>query len=176
MLTLTELAAKLGELPNRRKILLYVGPGERFDPRVLTAAATPGVSAFASGAMATIFSRMQNLFRQAQRANVNVYTFDVNGLSAPGPGEFDPRKNQREFLQIVARETGARSVTGDNAPGREAGRILAENASYYLIGFRSTNAAADGSYRRLEVKVSRGGMTVRSRRGYFSPKSGGRPD
>ena len=46
--------------------------------------------------------------------------------------------------------------------------IFEENSSYYLIGFRSTNPVADGKFRRIDVKVNRPGVEVRTRSGYYA--------
>src|SRR5690606_4733581 len=41
-----------------------------------------------------------------------------------------------------------------------------ENSNYYLLGYTPMNEARDGSYRRLQVRVRRPGLQVRSRNGY----------
>ena len=53
-------------------------------------------------------------------------------------------------------------------------RIVRENSEYYLLGYSPINDAQDGTYRRLEVRVKRPGLQVRSRSGYFEPR-GRRP-
>ncbi len=171
VLSMTDVIHALSQAPGRRKLLLYVGGGQRFDPSILTASVTPGIfNQDASGSMSQAVGRMQDLFRQAQRTNVNIYTFDVYGLAAPEPDMPDPRRREREFLQVVANESGGRAIINNNSPHTEVGRVLAENSSYYLLGFRSTNTRADGSYRRLEVRTSRRNVDVRARRGYFADR------
>jgi hypothetical protein len=44
--------------------------------------------------------------------------------------------------------------------------VYEENASYYLLGFQRADLALDGRRRRLEVRVDRPGVTVRTRTGY----------
>ncbi len=39
---------------------------------------------------------------------------------------------------------------------------------YCLIGFRSADPASDGSFHKIEVKVNRKGLTVRSRQGFYA--------
>ncbi|MDX6612005.1 MAG: Ca-activated chloride channel [Blastocatellia bacterium] len=48
--------------------------------------------------------------------------------------------------------------------------ILAELGHQYTLAYRSSNRARDGSWRAIEVKVPRPGITVRTRKGYRAPK------
>ena len=48
-------------------------------------------------------------------------------------------------------------------------RIGQELRSQYSIGFAPVNAAHDGRFRKLEVKVRRKGLRASVRRGYYAP-------
>lgn len=48
-------------------------------------------------------------------------------------------------------------------------KVLAEINGQYHLGYVSTNSAADGAWRKVEIKVKRDGLRVRSRKGYFAP-------
>ncbi len=65
----------------------------------------------------------------------------------------------------MAKTTGGTVVrdTNDLQGGLE--RVAAESSIYYLLGYQPENSP-DGKWHKLEVKVSRPGVTVRSRRGY----------
>jgi Ca-activated chloride channel homolog len=52
------------------------------------------------------------------------------------------------------------------------GRVLAEISAQYQLGYTSTNAALDGSWREVEIKVLRPDVRVRSRKGYFAQYQG----
>ena len=52
-------------------------------------------------------------------------------------------------------------------------RIVAENSTYYLLGFVPTNEKQDGKYRRLAVRVKQPGLRVQARNGYVAPKAKG---
>jgi hypothetical protein len=48
-------------------------------------------------------------------------------------------------------------------------QIFVENSSYYLLGFSSSNPAADGRFRRIQVRVNRPDVDVQTRSGYYAP-------
>jgi hypothetical protein len=62
---------------------------------------------------------------------------------------------------------GLTIISNDLAGGLR--KIVDDVSAYYVIGYTSTNAKADGSYRRIEVKIDRPKVRVRARRGYVAP-------
>jgi Ca-activated chloride channel family protein len=48
-------------------------------------------------------------------------------------------------------------------------KVVAEIRAQYTLGYLSGDLAADGRWRKVEVKVKRPGLRVRSRKGYFAP-------
>lgn len=48
-------------------------------------------------------------------------------------------------------------------------KVLAEIKAQYQLGYQSTNTAQDGSWRKVEIKVKRPDIKLRSRKGYFAP-------
>jgi Ca-activated chloride channel family protein len=48
-------------------------------------------------------------------------------------------------------------------------KVLAEIRAQYTIGYLSTNTRTDGTWRKVEIRVKRPGLKVRTRQGYFSP-------
>ena len=75
----------------------------------------------------------------------------------------------QDFLAQTASSTGGRAIinTNDFEPG--IGEIFNENAFYYLIGYAPANTVADGSFRRIDVKVNRPDVEVRTRSKYYAP-------
>jgi hypothetical protein len=98
------------------------------------------------------------------RANVTIYAINPAGL------EVDDSRLKREFLQSISENTGGYAVVNTNAPEKEVASVMEESGSYYLLGYQSTNQKTDGKFRRLDVRVNRPGVTVRSRRGYYAPR------
>jgi VWFA-related protein len=71
-------------------------------------------------------------------------------------------------LGRLAKETGGFLLENTNDLGAGVARMQVERTTYYLLGYQSTNAALDGSFRRVNVKVKRSKVTVRARAGYLA--------
>jgi VWFA-related protein len=170
---LRDVSRLLANIPERRKILVYIGAGQGFDPLVLGSLdkVTSTLNADPDPSMRddqlNQFNYMMSFFSIAQRANINIYGIDPNGLD--GGSQLSTNK---EFLRLISNATGGRAITGNNAPASEITKILGENSSYYMLAFRSSNRNKDGTFRRLQVKVNRPQVDVRSRRGYVEGQAG----
>jgi VWFA-related protein len=140
----------LREWPGGRKTMVLVSPGIRgFSIDALERAAQN--------------ADLRRTFAAMQEANINVYQFDPRGLQVASPVASDQ-------FGVFADNTGGRAVTNTNAPWMLIPQVFRENSSYYLLGFRSTNARADGGFRRLTVRVTRPDLEVRTRSGYYAPR------
>ena len=181
----------LSTMPDRRKAIVYIGQGIPLNLGDLAPVNNPGLGAAGTqsglslqGATGALQQRLLRAFERAGRGNANVYTIDACGLRAQAPPRPPPTEASAtpmpiatcvpglevDYLHMVAANTGARAVTDTNdfEPGVKA--IFEENASYYLVGFQSADQKADGKLRRLEVRVNRPGVTVRTRNGYQADK------
>jgi VWFA-related protein len=78
------------------------------------------------------------------------------------------------FLNSLARPTGGQMfVTGKKKTLDEIFQIIEEELrSQYAIGYAPINAAHDGKFRKLAVKVNSPGLRVSVRRGYYAPDGG----
>jgi VWFA-related protein len=76
------------------------------------------------------------------------------------------------FLKEMAEPTAGRMFqAGKKVPLEKIFETIeAELRSQYSIGYVSTNAARDGSFRKLEVRVHRRGLKVRARKGYYAAR------
>lgn len=74
-------------------------------------------------------------------------------------------------LRMLTEVTGGTALFPTRATELDAfyRRVLDEIRGQYQLGYASTNAATDGRWRRVDVKVTRPGLKVRTRRGYFAP-------
>jgi VWFA-related protein len=48
-------------------------------------------------------------------------------------------------------------------------KVLAEMKAQYHLGYVSTNAVRDGAWRKVDIRVNRPDIKLRSRKGYFAP-------
>jgi hypothetical protein len=107
---------------------------------------------------------MAAIFAAAERANVNIYSFDAAGLrmktfAVPS----------LEFMQIISSNTGGRAVINTNDFTIGTDRLFAENQSYYLVGYESAAPEkAAARWRRLQVRVNRPDVEVRSRTRHYT--------
>ena len=75
-----------------------------------------------------------------------------------------------DFLKTAAANTGGFAITDSNDFEAGVRRLFAENASYYIVGFTLPPGRKPGSLHRLEVKVKRPDVQVRTRSGYEVPE------
>ena len=75
-------------------------------------------------------------------------------------------------LKKMAEETGGRMFRANNdlELADAFQQISDELRSQYSIGYRPLNAARDGSYRRIDVRIRSGGLRVQTRKGYYAPR------
>lgn len=71
-------------------------------------------------------------------------------------------------LGILTDQTGGILIQNTNALDRGIGQINDDRRNYYALTYGPTNSAMDGTYRKIEVKVKRSGVTLRTRPGYLA--------
>jgi len=73
----------------------------------------------------------------------------------------------RSHMDRIAAETGGQEWKVSHVRLEDAFHDIEEELrTQYAIGYVSSNAALDGTFRKIEIRVDRPGMTVRARRGY----------
>ena len=97
-----------------------------------------------------------------------IYAVDMSALDIAGSEHHQSAAQLKSF----ADKTGGRFVATPGGPAlRDAFTEIADELGHqYTISFRPVNKKHDGKWRALEVKVSRGDLTVRTRKGYRAPK------
>jgi VWFA-related protein len=124
---------------------------------------------------ADLARELSELNREANRANVTVYTLDPRGLvGMPGIDENNVdqvewqqylRKTQ-DSLRVLAENTGGFAMVNSNDFDKALKRIDAETSDYYVLGFYSNNPDPFRRNRKIEVKVLRKDVDVWARTSY----------
>lgn len=118
----------------------------------------------------------QRMLDAVNTANASVYPFDTGGPSrAPGsrPASLDREADRSgglagpgTSLRLLAEQTDGITLGALDSTAPGPARLAQDLSSYYLVSYQSTNARADGAFRRVDVRVKRRGVTARARRGY----------
>jgi VWFA-related protein len=155
------------DVPRLRKILIFIGSDMTDETGRNYICLTP------------IRDARRKLERQLDDANVTVHAFDPLGLTTDAmqagslPG-FSPgnRRNygmlRRDALADLPRRTGGRAVLNTNSPAEAVRTVLAESATYYLLGFQPANPVSDGRRHRIDVKVKRPVGVLTWRKAYYA--------
>ncbi len=87
------------------------------------------------------------------------------------------RKNVQGTLSELAENTGGFLIANSNDLRIGMRKVASEVSSYYALSYSSANTSFDGKFRKVTVKVSRGGVKLQTRNGYFAlpPTSTGAP-
>src|SRR5579863_7927490 len=143
---------------------------------------------------------LRTAINAAVRANLAIYSVDTRGLQAVSPlgdasvgslrgtgayngGALTNNMNQnfatQEVMATLSSDTGGKAFFDSNDFAPAFAQVQRDTSAYYAIGFRSSNPARDGRYRKLAVKVNRPGVKLEYRPGYYAPadfKHSGRED
>ncbi|QQS46233.1 MAG: VWA domain-containing protein [Acidobacteriota bacterium] len=142
-----EAAEALARRPERRRAILVVSDGADTESR----------------------RSMEDALRMAVSAHVSIYAVDMSDSSVYGARARDAGA---EVLKMMAVRTGGRFF---RSPGgatlREAfANTVDELRNQYTMTYSSTNERFDGKWREIEVRLTRTGLGVRTRPGYFAQK------
>ena len=126
----------------------------------------------------------------AVKANMAIYSVDSRGLEAMPPvgnaskgslrgtaaynggamqANLDANFGSQETLATLSSDTGGKPFFDSNDFAPAFQQIQHDTEAYYIIGFRSTNTARDGSFRHLTVKLNRNDVRIDYRPGYYAP-------
>jgi len=90
----------------------------------------------------------------------------LNGIAGLG-GENDSRAIRMIAMEQLASDTGGKAFFNTNDLNKAIKNAIDDGAHYYTLAYTPTNSKLDGSYRRIEVKVSATGkFKVAYRHGY----------
>jgi VWFA-related protein len=153
---------------------------------------------FASGLTLTGLenqSQLRATVNSAVRANVSFYPVDARGLSAESPvgdastasgrgtGAFtgstqSSRRSSvtgsQDTLYTLASDTGGKALVDSNDLALGIRQAQEDISSYYILGYYSSNAAEDGKFRNVQVKLVnkelQASAKLEFRKGYYAGK------
>jgi Ca-activated chloride channel family protein len=118
-------------------------------------------------------ARLMDAIDIAQRTETTIFAISTKaGFSGTVPGVEAGQvsdSGDRDLEKLCAETGGSAFFTGDAlALERSFTKISKELRSQYIVTYKPSNDAYDGSFRRIDVKLTgeRGGLKVRTRRGY----------
>jgi VWFA-related protein len=136
-------------------------------------------------------SQLRNAVNRAVRGNVSIYPMDMRGLQAIIPGgeaqqaslrgtaaysgasarnAFDSNFSTQETLVTLAADTGGRAFLDSNDFSAVFRKVQEDTSAYYVLGYRSSNTARDGRFRKITVKTSLPNVNLEFRKGYYAPR------
>jgi VWFA-related protein len=181
--TIARVADAVRDVRGRRKTLIFIGTYFRAEESLQGPVSRQGgVGGFLRGpeitpvragvCSAPLQDAREKMVRAASLANLTIQTFDPVGLETSGNsplgGSTEGQRERREGLAVPADLTGGRTVMNTETPEALMPAVFAESGSYYLLAFAPADAKANGRLHKIDVKVDRPGVNVRTRSGYVS--------
>jgi VWFA-related protein len=181
--TLKNVAEWFSSVRGRRKSILLVSEGIDYDIHD----AIPGSGSNHLGA-SMVLDATRDVIAAATRSNVSIYGIDPRGLTdlgdesieiqafpddttlGVGPGSLrNELQLSQDSLRVLSDETGGFAIVNRNDVAGGFERIVADNSSYYVLAYYPPDPRP-GRNHRIQVRVTRPGVTVRARKGYLTPK------
>lgn len=175
--SIAAVSRRLTAVRGRRKALVWFGEAVAYNMFDLSRTQAPIVLESARAAVAA-----------ATRANLVIYGVDARGLAGLGEETaqltavgIDPASNlgasglqeelrrSQDNLRKVSNDTGGFAVVNTDEFAHAFERVVMENSAYYLLGYHPASGG-DGTYRKIDVKVRRPGVSVRARSGYLAAR------
>jgi VWFA-related protein len=181
--TLRNVAEWFGSVRGRRKAILFVSEGIDYDIYdIISQTGSNHQSA------STVIDATREAIGAATRANVAIYGIDPRGLTDLGDesieiGSFpddvslgvgqsslqNELRLSQDSLRTLSEETGGFAVVNRNDFATAFQRIVEDNSSYYVLAYYPPDPRP-GRTHKIDVRLTRPGLTVRARKAYLTPK------
>ena len=104
----------------------------------------------------------------ALAVGASIFAVDMSSIEVPNSA----KQQSAASLKGFAEKTGGRFVSTPGGPAlRDAFAGIADELGHqYTISYRPVNKKRDGKWRTLDVKLQKGELNVRTRKGYRAPK------
>jgi VWFA-related protein len=186
--TLRNVSDWFGSVRGRRKAILFVSEGIDYD--IYDVIASNGSN---HQSASLVLDATRDAIGAATRANVAIYGIDPRGLTDLGDesielGSFPDDTSlgvgagslqselrlSQDSLRTLSEETGGFAVVNKNDFATAFQRIVEDNSSYYVLAYYPPDARPGRSH-KIDVRVTRPGLTVRARKAYVTPKKAEAP-
>jgi VWFA-related protein len=109
-------------------------------------------------------------FKALNNADLAVYPVDARGLTVAAPREMDMNNfySTVGVMKDLAGHTGGRAFYNTNDLARVMHAAVEDSEANYTLGFYPHDIRWNGSYHSLKAKVTRPGVHLRYREGYYA--------
>ena len=105
--------------------------------------------------------QIEQAARALSSAGLRLYPIDASGLS------LDQNPMNIATIREMAEQTGGKAFYNNNDLSSEMRRALEDSQEGYLVTYTPNNLRDDGSFHTIRVRVSRPGVKLRYRPGYY---------
>jgi VWFA-related protein len=82
----------------------------------------------------------------------------------------DDLQHQEDPLRQLSGETGGMHIGNTNDLAAGMRKIIDSQSFYYILSYATPNPKSDGRYHKIKLEVTRPGLHVTYRKGYYAPK------
>ena len=191
---MNQIARYLANIPGRKNLIWFSGS---FPLNILPD--TSGDQRNPFGAVANSEDEFRDTVALLSRSQVAVYPINARGLmTSPlfdvsttrnysgSRGTARSNQDQQKFISDTAAEnqtmlamaetTGGRAFVNTNGLAAAVSSAIEEGANFYTLAYTPTNSADDGKLRKIHVQVSRSGLQLAYRKGYYADRPGEKAD
>jgi VWFA-related protein len=168
---LIAIASYLGHFPGRKN-LIWVSSS--FPVQVgLDTPRQPGDTRDQVHFAADFDRAYKTLLSALNNANMAIYPVDARGLVAGAPGTTDWNNlySTQGTMKELASQTGGQAFVNTNNLTRAMRAAADDSQASYELGFYPHDVRWNGKYHDLKVKVTRPGVHLRYRQGYFAART-----
>ncbi|HEY1802366.1 MAG TPA: VWA domain-containing protein [Terriglobales bacterium] len=95
--------------------------------------------------------------------------YDANLLHPPSIEEGNTERGSDQLSMMkLARDTGGQAFFNTNGLASAVSNAVNDGSHYYTITYTPTNKRMDSKFRRIQVKLAKGGYKLSYRRGYYA--------
>jgi VWFA-related protein len=126
-----------------------------------------------------VSDQLQEIIDLALNSGVVLNCVNLRGLDSGIKADPHAPKQYDAIDDMVAREdplfqlsydTGGVFFHNDNDLYKGIKQIIHRQSQYYILTYATPSQKADGSYHRIKVEVSRPGLEISYRKGYYTPR------